>query len=165
MPAFSLRTTHLVRLPLEHQPLSRDVANWLVRAVQLEGAKVDRVSENTLAFRPHLATWGIGSGYEPTLQLVSRGWIQVDPTPDGPLITVRIQPRSWLLLIPIVPFFFVIGWPTASNLLRLGVGVVGILVGAGLLVDMWLDASAIFARVAAEIRSSYANRPPSHKAC
>jgi|SRR6267143_6884469 len=160
MPTYLLRTTHIISLDAAHQPRPRDVTDWLERAVRLEGAEVNRDGEWALDFRTALPSLHGLRSWDPTLALVARGEIEVDSTPVGPRITVYLQPRSWLAVIPLIQVAVVSGWTDATTLLRWGAGLGGFLLVGLVLGWAWLNAQAIFGRIAEEIRASYAKVPP-----
>jgi hypothetical protein len=92
--------------------------------------------------------------------LVSRGEIEVDSTDAGPRITVYLQPRSWLALIPLIQISLVFGVAGANGVLRWGAGLGGLLLVGLIFGWAWVNAQDIFGRIAEEIRLSHAKIPP-----
>jgi len=159
--SYLFRTTHVICLDPVQRPDLRDVTDWLERAVRLEGAEVKRGGERSLDFRPSVgALVSFRPSWEPTLALVSRGEIEVDSTDAGPRITVYLQPRSWLALIPLIQISLVFGVAGANGVLRWGAGLGGLLLVGLIFGWAWVNAQDIFGRIAEEIRLSHAKIPP-----
>ncbi len=73
------------------------------------GADVERVSDAELAFRVTLRgsrpSWRLS---EPDLGLVSRGTFEVIPTETGCRLYLEAWPRSWFLILSILPWLLLI---------------------------------------------------------
>ena len=142
------------------RPTPEQVADWLQRTLEEPNVRFERTSETVLAFRSQFAL-GTSGILNPSLSTLAGGEIEVQAGPDGPIIAIRANPRAWYGLIPVVQLIILAGWTSATEALRWGAGLGGLILSAMLLVFSWGDLNYFLSSTAALLSNRRTRLPPS----
>ena len=135
MASYLLSVQQALPVPSGVRVSPEEVTDWLERVLPEPNVQFQRTSETTLAFRSSFSHWRIG--IDPSLSGVGRGEIEVQSGTSGPIIVIRANPPLWYSLIPILPLVVFFGWTQATEVLRWGVGLGGVILGGILLSFAW----------------------------
>lgn len=157
MPSYLLKATHSVLLPAEARPSATEIADWLERTLSSSSVSISRVGKTSLEFRSKFRLIKRDRRND-SLALVAEGEIEVSERPEGALVTVRANPYIWETLVPIVGLVWFIGWTNATEVLRWGAGVGGVIVGGLFVLLTWSSLKSVVSSIGANLLSVLRSR-------
>ena len=150
LTSYLLRAEHVVPVPDVPGGMSpKEVTDWLERTLGTKNVLMERIGDNVLEFRSPFRPFVSSNEY---LRSVSGGELEVRSGPDGPIILLRANPRTWQALIPAVLLVMYIGWGNAAAVMRWGAGIGGVLASGAMLFLIWAGMKSFLATTAGAVR-------------